>query len=253
MSLDEATLWALLLVFVRCSAMLLSAPLFGTAVPVQVRLLASGAVAVALLPVLHSQVGPIPQDLATMAMAVGREAAIGLIIGGLVQMLVLMVQMAGAVLDLQLGLSMAQLFSPATGVASTPVAQFKFMLGVVLLFLMDGHQMMIHAFVRSYDLPGGTLATLPQAMEAFGTLLGALSLLAIQIAAPVGAVTVILDVAAGVVNKAVPQSMPFLLSMPAKLMLGILVLALSLPAMVAAVQGGLDLTFAAMSRMLGGG
>jgi flagellar biosynthetic protein FliR len=82
--------------------------------------------------------------------------------------------------------------------------------------------------------------------------LGQVSLMSLQIAAPVAAVSVVIDAAAGLVNKAVPQTQPFLLALPAKLMVGIILLGLGLPAMVVATQAGVQFTFSHLSKMLGG-
>lgn len=83
-------------------------------------------------------------------------------------------------------------------------------------------------------------------------MLGQLLMLSIQIAAPVIAVTVLIDIASGLVNKAVPQSQPFLLSLPAKLAVGVVVLGLGLPTIVAAVHRGVDVAFTGLGRLLGG-
>ena len=83
-------------------------------------------------------------------------------------------------------------------------------------------------------------------------MLGQMMLLSIQIAAPVAAIGIVIDMAAGFVNKAVPQTQPFLLALPAKLSLGFLGLALALPAMTAGLRLATDYTFKALGQMLGG-
>ena len=83
-------------------------------------------------------------------------------------------------------------------------------------------------------------------------MIGQTTLLSLQIAAPVAAVSIIIDLAAGIVNKAVPQTQPFLLSLPAKLATGIVMLAIGLPALVIAVQNGHDFTFMHLGHVLRG-
>lgn len=250
MTLDSHLLFAFLAVFARCTAMLLSSPLFGSVVPPNIRILFCMVLSASLVPVLKPYVGAVPGDLISLGLAIGREAVIGLLIGGALQVLLAAAQMAGLFLDLQIGLGSAQMFNPVMGMAATPIGQFKFMLGLVLLLLLNGHHLMFQAFVDSYRLGGPTLAGLDVMLPNVVGLIGQACLIALQIAAPVAAVCVVVDLAAGLVNKAVPQSQPFLLSLPAKLMLGIFVLALALPAMVVAMQGGLDSTFDALGRIL---
>ncbi len=250
MSFDNHLLFASLCVFARCTSMLMSAPLFGTTVPVQIRVMFGVVLTLSLVPVVQSHVGPLPPDLMSLFLAVLREVLVGLLLGGLLQFLVAAVQMAGAFLDVQVGTGSAQVFNPFLGTTTSPIAQFKVMLATVLVFLLNGHRMMIAAFVRSYDMPGPTLAPVQSEVLSF---IGQMAMLSLQIAAPVAAVTVIIDVAAGIVNKAVPQTQPFLLSLPAKLAFGMVLLAIGLPALVAAVQGGLDITFDHLGHMLRGG
>jgi flagellar biosynthetic protein FliR len=251
-SLDSSLLFGFLLIFARCSAMLLSSPLFGQAVPINFRVQLSGVVSMAMVPALAPHLGPAPETLVALIFAVGKEAIVGLIIGGFLQILLAAVQMAGSFLDVQVGIGSAQLFNPMLGMQASPIAQFKYMLGVVLLLTLNGHHLMFQAFAHSYSLAGPSLAAMPAMETTFVGFLGQVSLLAMQIAAPVAAVTIVVDVAAGLVNKAVPQTQPFLLALPAKLMLGLLVLALGLPAMASAIDGGLDSTFDYLGRMLGG-
>jgi flagellar biosynthetic protein FliR len=252
MSLDATFLFAFLSAFARCTAMVMASPLFGTNVPVKVRVLFSLVVSMAMVPVLREHTTVIPQDLAQLAMLVGKDVVIGLLIGGMIQIMLAGFQMAGAFLDVQIGIGAAQVFSPTLGTTASPLSQFKFLLGLVLLLLLNGHHFMFQAFAHSYEMAGPSLERLDVMQTTLVSFMGQVSLMALQIAAPVAAVSVVIDAAAGLVNKAVPQTQPFLLALPAKLMVGILVLALGLPAMVVATRAGVDFTFSHLSKMLGG-
>ena len=252
MSLDSGLIVTFLSAFARCTAMVLSSPLFGTNVPVKVRVLFSLVLSMALVPVLREHVGDVPQEMVGLALMVGRDVVIGLIIGGMIQLLMAGIQMAGAFLDIQIGIGMAQIFSPVFGRPSSPISQFKFLLGLVILLLINGHHLMFRAFVHSYEMAGPSLMRLGEMQTTLISFIGQVSLMALQIAAPVAAVSVIIDVAAGLINKGVPQTQPFLLALPAKLMVGMLALAIGLPALVVATEAGVGFTFSHMSRMLGG-
>jgi flagellar biosynthesis protein FliR len=117
---------------------------------------------------------------------------------------------------------------------------------------MNGHHFMFQAFVHSYEMVGPSLDRLGAMQTTIISFFGQVSLMALQIAAPVAAVSVVVDAAAGLVNKAVPQTQPFLLALPAKLMVGVFALGLGLPAMAVATRAGVDFTFSHMSKMLGG-
>lgn len=252
MNLDAAFVFGFACLFVRCSAMLLSSPLAGTVVPVLVRVLTAAVLSLALLPVVHTHIPPVPADMASLALTIGREALVGLLIGFCLQILVAVFQMAGSLIDLQAGLSSAQVFSPMTGSSTTPFARFKFMLAIVMLFAANAHQMMIQAFVKSYEFSGGVAGGWEASMQQLTGLVGGSLVLALQIAAPAAGVCAIIDLAAGFINRAVPQTQPFLLALPAKLALGVGVLAVTLPAMTYGVSVGINTTFDAMFRVLKG-
>ena len=117
MTMDAALMWAFLLVFVRCSAMLLSSPIFGAqSTPVQVRVFTTLAISACLTFAVGPKVGPLPSDAVTMAAGVAQEVAVGLLLGAFCNLVLQAVQMAGSFLDLQMGLSMSQALNPMTGV-----------------------------------------------------------------------------------------------------------------------------------------
>jgi flagellar biosynthetic protein FliR len=251
MMFDAVYLFAFLLVFIRAGAMLLVAPIFGASTPAQIRIGLAAMVAMALTPVVRSFLGEPPSDLYGLFGAVLYEALAGLLIGWCLQLLAVAAQMAGAFLDIQIGLSTVQIFDPQTQSPVSLFAQFKYLLAVVLLLVFDGHHLMFEAFVESYRLGPIGIGDMESATSGFLSLVGNLSLLSLQIAAPVAGVCVIVDAAAGIVNKSVPQMQAFMVTIPAKLMLGILTLSLTLPIMATAVKNGVEHTFMALSGILG--
>lgn len=250
MRLDAGLLFAFLAIFTRCTAMLMASPIYGAVVPIQIRVMLAGVISMALVPVVGGSMPPPPTNEIEILLLMGREAMIGLLIGGCVQLLLSAFQMAGTILDLQIGIGSAQIFNPMVGTSATPIGQFKFLLGLVLVLVSNGHHAMFGAFVESYHVAGGSLS-MSEIISNLTSLVSQMLLLALQIAAPVAAVTVVIDIASGLVNKAVPQTQPFLIALPAKLSLGMIALAVGLPALVAAVSGGLDITFQHVNQMLG--
>lgn len=251
MSLNESTLFSFLLVFVRAGAMLLITPVFGSNVPVLLRAMAAGAISAAVTPVVLPYLPEAPQTLADLLTAVGTQAAAGLMIGLMLQLVVLSFQQAGSMLDLQIGLSTSQVLNPATGVMTTLLAHFKSMLAVVLILLVNGHHVALRAFAESFAMaPGFALDDLGAWLTAILALVGKFAWLAVQIAAPAAGVAIIIDAASGLANKAVPQMQVVLVSLPLKVLAGVLVLGMALPLTVAAVEQGVSTAFGAMESVL---
>ena len=252
MTLDAAFLISFFAVFIRCTAMLLSSPLYGAVVPVQVRVFGGAVISLAVLPIVGGHIGPVPENIVDLIFLAGREAILGVTIGLCLQFMTAAIQIAGSFLDYQLGIGSAQLFNPNMNGSATPIGQFKLWLSLVLIFVLDAHHLMFQAFVKSFALPGFFGGDPGYFVAQVSALFGQLMMLSIQIAAPVVAVTVIIDVAAGIINKAVPQTQPFLLALPAKLALGMIALSVGLPSVAAGVNAGVRITFDHMGRLLGG-
>jgi flagellar biosynthetic protein FliR len=116
------------------------------------------------------------------------------------------------------------------------------MLAMVIFLEINAHHVMLQAFVHSYRaMPAPTMAQLPSIEAGFVDLITQLSLVALQIAAPVAAVSLVVDAALGVIGKAVPQMQVFMVGMPAKIGVGLIAAAVALPALVNGVQYGVQL------------
>lgn len=154
-------------------------------------------------------------------------------------------------MDMQLGFQMMQMFNPQMGGMTSVLGQFKFMLFLVLILVLNGHHMMLTAFVRSFESPvvfdTSNLAAIQAGLV---HMLGGACVLAVQIAAPVAAVSFIVDAASGVINKSIPQMPVSMVTLGAKSALGTLTLALGLPLMVVAVQSGLGHTAEELASLL---
>ncbi len=242
MPLDADLIFGFFLVFVRASAMLISSPVFGAQhTPANIRVMTTLSIAAALTLALKPHLPSAPQDLITFVGAIANEAVAGLLLGTFVSFVFLAIQMAGSFLDFQIGLGSSQIMNPITGVPVTIVAQMKFLLAVAIFLAMNGHHAMFRAFVLSYDaIPAISIASLGALQGHVVTMIGAMSLLALQISAPVAAVSIIIDVGLGLINKAVPQMPVMVVGMPAKLMAGILGLGVILPALVSGVDSGVN-------------
>lgn len=253
MTLDAAWLFAFFLVFARCSAMLLTAPLFGANAPPMLRVFASASVAIALTPVIQPHLGAAPETLDVLVFALGREVCIGLLLGMCLHLVAYAAQMAGAFLDMNMGVGAAQIFNPALGTQASVLAQVKYLLVVVVMLGINAHHLLLAAFASSYSAAGLTMEHMPSLLAGVVGLVTSATALAAQIAAPTVAVTFVVDVVAGVIGRAVPQMQVFFLTIPAKVMLGMLAVGIGLPLMTNLVQGAVERTFAGVARAFGGG
>ena len=246
--MTEAALFAFLCVFVRSSALMLSSPVFGAqTTPVNVRVMTTLALSGAITAVVQPKVGPLPADLGEMILRIGGEALIGLLIGNFISIALQAAQIGGSLMDVQTGLSSGQTINPINGVSSTILAQFKFMLSVVVFMSMDGHHLLLQAMISSY----GVAPNIEAIQTSLPGLLSATFAIALQIALPTLGVGMLIDGALGLVNRAVPQMQALQIGMPAKIAIGLTAVSLGLPAVVSGTHAATQAAFTALGPVLG--
>ncbi len=154
------------------------------------------------------------------------ETMIGMVLGLALQLIFEAAQMAGQIVGIQTGFSLVTILDPQTQ-ADTPVMSVVHQLMALLIFLrMNVDHWLLRALAASfvYLPPGGALAN-----RALGGALlraaGGIWLVAVEIAAPVLAATVVVDVALGFLGKASPQLPVMFVGIPIKSLAGLSILA----------------------------
>lgn len=201
---EPSVLIGFCLVLVRATAWTLICPPFNApTIPIRVRV----GLAVALSFLLAERVGNQVGDLGTAALvgALFTQILAGLLLGFLVFALFFAVQMGGELLDLQVGYSLGSVFDPVSGNNSTPLGRFHQLIGVAILFAIDGHVLVARAFIHSVEqAPLGQLSA-DSALEVLTGLLGTVLVASLEIALPVLTALFFADIAIGLLGKAAPQ------------------------------------------------
>lgn len=222
--LDTGYIVRVLFVFVRISGLLMAAPVFGhRTVPVQVRVLLGALLAYSLA---GFATGPLP-DYVThdvgFVLSLLVEAGTGLLMGFTARLIFWAVNFAGSIMGYQMALSLAQTFDPMSGVASNPLGRILSYAFLLVFLLMDGHHFLIQALVRSFEvvpLGGAHLAAAgPSILEWMGEFFR----VALRLAAPFLVILFFTDIALGIFARLIPQANLFTLSLPAKLLVGVVV------------------------------
>ncbi|MFN8024304.1 MAG: flagellar biosynthetic protein FliR [Acidimicrobiales bacterium] len=202
--IDPATLVGFCLVLVRASTWVLICPPFNTpAIPPRVRI----GIAVSISMVLAHEVGKDVNSIAT-GQLVGMmfsQALAGFTLGFFVFLIFTAVQSAGELIDLQVGFSLGGVIDPLSGNTSTPIGRFHQLLGVAILFAINGHVLVVRAFIRSVEMaPMGHLDTSTVTAN-IARLVATLLAAAIEIALPMLTALFCTEVALGFLGKAAPQ------------------------------------------------
>jgi flagellar biosynthetic protein FliR len=218
------------LVFARVGAIVMLIPGIGeAAVPPRIRLAFAFILSLTLFPIAAPTIGAIPELASGLAGAVIKEVLIGLMIGGLLRIFLSSLAVAGEAVSLQTTLSFAQSANPLGGPTNTSIGSFLGLMGVTLIFATDLHHLFIGAIARSYALfPPVRPVPLQDASDMAVRTVGQAFALGVQLAAPVIVFSLVLNIAAGLIGRMLPQFQIFFVSTPINVMVGLSVFALSL-------------------------
>ncbi len=143
--------WYLLPLF-RVAAFVMAAPILSTAmIPVNVRMIISVAISIAIFPSLtpDSSVDPVSLE---MVLLIFQQVLIGVSLGFVMQFIFAAVVMGGQVIGMQMGLGFAQMMDPQTGVNVPVVSQFYNIIAVLLFLSINGHLVLIQILGESFNL-----------------------------------------------------------------------------------------------------
>jgi flagellar biosynthetic protein FliR len=208
----------------RVSGLMVFCPFLGSnAVPIPVKAGLTLLLTILLHP-LHAPVGLALGAWQWAQVAVG-EALIGLVLGLVANFMFEAALLAGQVLGVQIGYSLANVFDPQSQ-ADTPVLSEFHQMAALLIFLqLDVHHWLLRSLVRSFAYlpPGGAAVTLALATGLLHAA-GGIFLAGVQIAAPSLAATLVADVALGFLGKASPQLPVMFIGLAVKNILGLTVM-----------------------------
>lgn len=218
-----------MLVFTRAGAFLSVFPLFSaTNIPVRVRLALAAALTILVAPGL-APLPEVPGTVGHLTALFASEMAAGLAIGFVARMVFYAVDFGGRLVANEMGLSLGSVFDPYSNTSTQAPAMVLFYLAAMLMFALNVHHVVLAGFQRTYDLLpiGGEHAS---AMLFYG-ILGHTSkvfIVAIQIAAPLMAISFLVMLVFTVLGRAVPQMNVFSESFAVRIVAGMLVFALTL-------------------------
>ncbi|BCJ85276.1 flagellar biosynthetic protein FliR [Effusibacillus dendaii] len=256
MNYDQLLMQAetLLLILTRVSSMFMVAPVFGMkGVPAPFKIGLSffvSLIAFTAAPDLQNQTAGLSSPL-LLLLAVVKEALVGLMIGYTCLLLFSAVQMAGQIIDMQIGFSIANVFDPQTGAAVPILGSFKNLLAILLFLGLNGHYALITAVLQSFQFVQINHFVMTDGLiEFFFKAMSVLFLLAVKIAMPAVATLFLADVGFAVLARTVPQMNVFVVGMPAKIFLGLFMLILAMPVFVYFLQDMFQLIFRQVDMLL---
>lgn len=233
--LELTTLVGFLLALARTTAwMAVSPPFSGKQIPRLVKLGAAAGISMTIAPSLPTD--QLTLDPGPLLVMVLMQVATGLILGYLTQMLFAAVGAAGGLIDIFGGFTLSQAYDPFMNNQSSVFGRFYGIIATTLLFVINGHLLLIKGFMTSFEaVPLGGIA-LDSFKEVLFRDLAMFGISALEIAAPLIAAYFLSDVALGLLTKAAPQLQILTLSFPLKILLTLLMVGAALPLLTDALH-----------------
>jgi flagellar biosynthetic protein FliR len=218
---------AMTLALVRVSGMVAFAPFFSsTALPMRAKAVFAGAVAWLVAPMVAS----LPNAQATLSFpAIVGELAVGLVYGLSLALLSEMLIFAGQIAGLQFSFSLVNLLDPESAIQTPLLGDLFQLMGTLVLIAAGLDRILLASVFRSFRVvPLGTYALSPPTALAIVRASGGIFLAALELAAPVLACTMLVEIAVALVGKLSPQLPVMSLTVPMKTLTGFVILAGSL-------------------------
>lgn len=179
-----------------------------------------------------------------------KELAVGLFAGFVVQMFMSVIVIGGETIDMQMGLSMAKVFDPASNLSISVSAQLLNVMFIVGFFQSNAHLTLIQMTAKTFDIiPLGELVFNRQNFLAIPELFTLIFLLSIKLCMPLIVMEVIVTFAVGMVMRVIPQINIFVLNIQIKLAVGMLVMVMLVPTFAAFCENLVVLCFENIQRI----
>ncbi len=216
----------ILLILVRIASFVYVAPFFGEkGVPAQAKIGLSFFTALILYNVV-----PQPElqyaGVFGFGVAVLKEGITGLLIGFGAYICNSIVVFAGNIIDMDIGLSMAQTFNPDMALQMTATGNLYYYLIFAFMLASNMHQYILRAVCDSfYVVPiGGAVFEWDSLLISMTTYMTDLFIIGFRIFLPVFAVIMIMNCVLGIMAKVAPQMNMFSIGMQLKILVGYIVL-----------------------------
>ncbi|MHC4324019.1 MAG: flagellar biosynthetic protein FliR [Planctomycetota bacterium] len=231
MELMIEKLLGFMMVLTRISAFFIVLPVFGwKSIPLRIKV----AITV-LLTIFFSTIIPVSVDPGQISsteavLLLANEATYGLALGLIVTFLFAAVKFSGRIIERQMGLAMAQILDPLTGERTQPLGSLLEMIFILLFLSANGHHLFLLIISRSYEsFPAGSIPTIPVLAGGIINAGSTMLLHGLKLAAPILAAFLLLMIVLAVLARMVPEMNVLFISLPLRVGLGLLMVAIFMP------------------------
>lgn len=180
---------------------------------------------------VSEQQPPDPSGTAEFLILMLLEIAVGFLLGMAVNIFFYIPQLAGSMVDTQMGMTMNQMYDPGSSANISVTGQLLNTMMLLLFFAERGHLTLLRIFLTSEEIvPFGQVSIGLPAYNLLLQLFVECTVLAVKLCMPILAAELIAQVGMGVLMKVIPQINVFSINIELKVIVGLaLLLVLMVP------------------------
>jgi len=219
------------MVLARISAFFLVLPVFGwKSIPVRIKVAMTILTSIFFLMITPLSIEVNQVSALEAILLIANEATYGLALGLVVTVVFSAVKFSGRAVERQMGLALAQILDPLTGERTQPLGSLLEMIFIILFLAANGHHSFLLIISRSYEaFPAGCIPTISVLAGGVIKASSTMFLLGLRLAAPILAALLLLMIVLAVLARIVPEMNILFISLPLRVGLGLLMVAIFLP------------------------
>ncbi len=216
----------------RSSGIFLLSPFFGSLnVPMRFRALTAVTFTFVLFPVVVKEnFFELPSAVIMFFAVILQEMFIGWLIGFVSFVSFAAVNLAGKVMDMQVGFAIVNVMDPTSGQQVPLIGSFLYNLAILIFLITNGHHMIIAALAESFKLiPFFGVHWSDTFLNIIVDVTTVIFTTGMKIAMPVTFAILLTNVGLGILARTMPQMNIFVVGIPMHIMIGIFMLSFVVP------------------------
>jgi len=229
-NLNYAEFESFMYVFFRVGALILFVPILGSRqIPTSMKVGLILFISIVVFPSVKDRPLPDPRGILELSVFLIADVTIGLGIACIARLIFAAVQVAGTVVDFQMGFGVVNVIDPQTETQVSVTAQFHNILAVLIFLAVDAHHFILQAIVESFFIINPADVDFSSITPEYMLhLFSGTFTTAVKIAAPIMAILFFLSVGLGLVARTVPQMNVFIVGFPLQIGVGLVMVGLSM-------------------------
>lgn len=180
-----------------------------------------------------------------------KEFAVGYVIGFVISLFLYVIIFAGEIMDMQMGLSMSKIYDVSSNASLSLSATFFNIMFMLMFFISNGHLTLIKIMVTSQNIiPFGHVVISPDITSAIIDIFCQCTVLAVKFALPIIAIELLVEMGMGILMKTIPQINVFVISMQAKMLVGLVMILILFSPLSSFVQNLIVILFETLEKVI---